>query len=121
MVGERQTDTRGGRRRHSDTRRRGRNGGIHGISRATRKDLGHGKGADPTTDEEAKEHKTGGAWRIREAGSCRQAETAPTPAAEEAELAVEVRGASHRRPLRQGVPLKHRRAFAIYLLTKLRN
>ena len=102
MVGERQTDTRGGRRRHSDTRRRGRNGGIHGISRATRKDLGHGKGADPTTDEEAKEHKTGGS-RIGEADSCRQTETAPTPAAEEARLAVEVRGASHHRPLHQGV------------------
>ena len=99
MVGEQQTDTRGGCRRHSDTRRRGRNGGIHGISRATRKDLSHGKGADPTTDEEAKEHKTGGS-RIREADNCRQTETASGAASEEAELAVEAGGGSEKRARR---------------------
>ncbi len=108
MVGERQTDTRGGCRRHSDTRRRGRNGGIHGISRATRKELGHGKGADPTTDEEAKEHHTV-ERRIEEADSGRQTETAPAAAAEEAGLAVEARAIVARFTR---VPLKHRRAFA---------
>ena len=85
MVGKRQADTRGRCRRHSDTHRRGRNGGIHGTARATRKDVSHGEGTDTVTDEE---WKTGGSRITEETGDYRQTETAASPTAEEIELAA---------------------------------